>query len=80
MSRIYTVPEVRPLVRELYMRHATGCCLHIVLDDNNIEDGFVQYCLDYAVERKHEDCLRLAIILLSMSKTQRLKLARSVPT
>jgi hypothetical protein len=72
-----TVPEVLPLVRALYAREggSVGCCLHIVLEDGNFEDGNVQHCYEYAIERGHEDCRVLAGILLLMSKTQRKKLS-----
>jgi len=72
----YTVPEVAPLVKQLYRTRAAGCCLHIVLDDGNVEDGSVKYCINYAKEQGHNDCDVLANILLSMSKTQRKKLGK----
>ena len=69
-----TVPEVEPLVRALYHKHPMGCCLHIVLDDENVSDSNVRFCAQYAVEQDHPSCYTLALILLSMSRTQRLKL------
>ena len=72
-----TVPEVLPLVNALYARHSAGCCLHIVLDDGNVSTGSVEWCVGDATERGHEDCVRLAKLLLQMSRTQRLKLANS---
>ena len=70
-----TVPEVMPLVRRLYERNPVGCCLHIVLDDGNVEDHSVEFCIDQAHDRGHEECLELAKILFRMSRTQRRKLA-----
>lgn len=70
-----TVPEVLPMVNKLYRSHFTGCCLHIVLDDYNIEDGYVEFCIDGAVKIDHENCAILGGILLRMSNTQRLKLS-----
>lgn len=70
-----TIPEVFPLVKQLYDSDSAGCCLHIVLDDGNVEDHSVQCCIDNA---KHDFCRDLAIILMKMSKTQRLKLGRGV--
>jgi hypothetical protein len=74
-----TVPEIAPLVRALYRspRAAAGCCLHITLDDGNVEDSSVEYCIARAEEAGHAYCGALARALRSMSKTQRLKL-RSV--
>lgn len=67
-----TVPEVLPLVRKLYARHGDGCCLHVVLDDNNYDS--VQFCLDYAKEINCQECTQLAEKLSQMSYTQIRKL------
>lgn len=76
-----TVPEIAPMVRALYARHSAGCCLHIVLDDGNVGDDCVKSCIREAIERGHADCMKLSIILLVMSRTQRLKLqAYAYPT
>ncbi len=71
-----TVLEVMPDVRALYDKSAVGCCLHIVLDDGNVADSHVQFCVEYAIEKGHKDCEALARKLLSMTRTQRLKLGR----
>jgi hypothetical protein len=70
-----TVPEVLPLVRALYALpfHGVGGHLHIVLDDGNIEDGSVRFCLDAARGANCAPCAELAEKLLEMSKTQRLR-------
>lgn len=75
-----TVPEVLPLVWDLYDRPGggVGCCLHMVLDDGNVADGHVAECLEYAKENGHAECIALAELMLKMSRTQRAKLcARS---
>jgi hypothetical protein len=69
-----TVPEVLPLVNALYQEHAAGCCLHIVLDDANVEDHSVQFCLEQAKKEGHPRCIELAEKLLLMSRTQRHRL------
>ena len=73
-----TVPEVSPLVKLLYStpQGGVGCCLHIVLDDQNVADGDVDFCIQCAKEKGHPECLELALLLRRMSKTQRLKLSR----
>jgi hypothetical protein len=48
-----------------------GCCLHIVLDDGNLEDAHVSHCLECAREKGHEDCIAAAQALLQMTRTQR---------
>lgn len=72
-----TVPDVLPLVKAIYSRPdgVVGCCLHIVLDDENISDADVTLCLEKAKQCGHEDCSQVATLLLQMSKTQRKKLA-----
>jgi len=69
-----TTPQLKPLVRALYERSCVGCCLHIVLDDGNVTDGDVDFCVEVAKERGHRDCLELAQLLRHMTRTQRHKL------
>lgn len=70
-----TTLDAIPLTKTIYERSAVGCCLHILLDDQNIDDSHVIFCLEEALKNNHEDCIRLSIMLLKMSKTQRLKVA-----
>jgi hypothetical protein len=74
-----TVPDVLPLANAVYARPGggAGCCLHIVLDDGNIQDDHVAFCLNKARERGHLECIACAEKLLLMSKTQRKKIASS---
>lgn len=74
-----TVPEVLPLVRAYYAKGGCGAGgnLHVVLDDGNVEDCFVESCLDRCRESRDADGEQLASLLLKMSKTQRRKLAAS---
>lgn len=75
-----TVLEVLPMVKALYATHdgACGCCLHIVLDDDDNPDrALVEYCLQIARERDHPACIVLAETLLQMSEAQRAKLYRA---
>lgn len=74
-----TIPEVLPLARAVYVKSSVGCCLHIVLDDGNVDNGSVAHCMEWAREQGHPDCLELAELLATMSKTQRRKLGRMVP-
>ena len=69
-----TIPEVRDSFRAYLAQHPTWGSLHIVLDDGNVEDSSVEFCLDFARECGDAEGERLARILLRMSKTQRLKL------
>lgn len=71
-----TLPQLTPLVRGIYQRHTGGCCLHILIDDGNIENAHAQFCLDEARRQEHADCTAAAELLLKMTKTQRRKAAR----
>lgn len=66
-----TIPEVLPLVRQVYSRNAAGCCLHVTLDDHNIKTSHVELCLQTAIEAGHPVCEELARKLLAMSWSQR---------
>lgn len=70
-----TVPDAKPLVAMVYAGHPAGCCLHIVLDDQNVSDSSVDFCIEWAREKKHALCEVLALMLRRMTKTQRMKLA-----
>lgn len=72
-----TVPDALPLVRRYYALPGNICggTLHIVLDDHNVEDSSVDYCLKFAEEESDHAGQALAMVLRRMSRTQRLKLA-----
>jgi len=67
------VKEIMPLVWELYATDhgSVGGCLHIVLDDNNICDGSIEFCIDYAKREKCDQCLLIAEMLMKMSEDER---------
>ncbi len=71
-----TVTEVLPLVKAFYEKEGNGCGgnLHIVLDDGNIEDDHILYCLGKCKIYFDSDGMVICTLLLKMSKTQRLKI------
>ena len=69
-----TVPEVLPLVREYYLKHPVGGNLHIVIDDGNVDDKYVKFCLEQATSQNDSGGIAIACLLLMMSKTQRRKI------
>lgn len=71
-----TLDKVLPLVREYYARPGNGAggSLHIVLDDGNISDDHVRFCIKWAEERGDTSGVELGNLILRMSKTQRKKL------
>jgi len=69
-----TVPEVLPLAIAYVERHPIGGNLHIVLDGRNFGDHHVLLCAEQAAEAGDRDGVRLARILLRMSRIQRRRL------
>ena len=58
---------------------AAGCCWHILLEDGNVDDDDVRFCIDWAEGngercRCPTSCRSIGGYLKAMSKTQRLKL------
>lgn len=71
-----TVPDVLERFRAYHAREPAWGSLHVVLEDCNMEDAAVRRCAAYAEERGDEEGAALAAVLLTMSKTQRARLAR----
>ena len=72
-----TLPEVIPQIDAYYRKPGNGAggCLHIFLDDGNIRDQDIQFCLELAKSKKDTDAVIISEILMRMSKTQRSRLA-----
>ncbi|MHC4717296.1 MAG: hypothetical protein ACYS5V_10020 [Planctomycetota bacterium] len=70
-----TIPEVLDRFVDYFRRNPTWGDLHIVLDDGNVRDSDVQWCVDHG---RTEEGRELARVLLRMSRTQRLKLPNRV--
>lgn len=68
-----TTDRVRPLVAAIYKRSVVGCCLHIAMDDGNVDDDDIEFCILQAQAAGHDDCERVGGLLLQMSRTQRKK-------
>lgn len=75
-----TLPEVIDGFAAYYRQPGNGAwgSLHCVLDDGNVRDRDVQGCIDSAIEKGDVEGERLARILLTLSKSQRLRLGRKV--
>jgi hypothetical protein len=71
--------ETLNLKRKIYEKYPVGGALHIVLDDGNLKNYNIEYCLG-VIEELEEDkelFLKCANNLLKMTQTQRLKLYRA---
>lgn len=72
-----TIPEVLPLINH-YVRedgNSTGGSFHILLEDGNVSDHNVNFCLNEARSREERLGTIIGEKLLLMSKTQRLKIS-----
>jgi hypothetical protein len=69
-----TIPEVIDRFRAYHDANITWGSLHIVLDDGNVRDDDVTFCIEWAREHDDAEGESLGRILLQMSKTQRKKL------
>lgn len=70
------LPLVAPLVVAFYQNEPAGGGLHVVLDDGNIEDDSVRYCVNQAAKEGDAPAELLGRVLLLMSRTQRIELYR----
>lgn len=80
ITRKPTIPEVLPRLRDYYAQpgNEAGGSLHIVLEDGNVADDYVRFCIEEAGRRDDVDGVALARLLLRMNKTQRRKLGALV--
>ena len=60
--------------------NGVGGSLHIVLDDGNHDKRHIQWCIDYAEERKDAEGARIGRLLLGMTKTQLKKISERLYT
>lgn len=74
----FTVPELVPLARLTYATNQ-GCHLHILLDDQNVEDHWFDGPKGFIARAAADECWNcyaLALILRECSTSQRIKLSR----
>lgn len=72
------IPEVVKLFSVYKKNNPTWGSLHIVLDDGNVSDADVEFCIKFADDHNDSEGMILARILQQMSKTQRTSLDRKV--
>ena len=78
MTKLSITQEIKEKFQKYKNKNSSWGSLHIVLDDNNIQDSSVLFCKQYAAEQNDYDGELLADILLQMSKTQRLKIGNII--
>lgn len=75
-----SIPDVLEKFAAYYKKPENGAwgSLHIVLADGNLGDSSVKFCIDWAEQNNDPDGRELGEILLTMSKSQRLRLPDKV--
>ncbi len=71
-------PEVAALIRAYYEKPGNGAggnC-HLVLDDGNLENGFIEICLEQCKADGDEDGEAIMAKMLQMSPSQKRRLRR----
>lgn len=68
-----SAPDVAAVIARVYARPGggAGCCLHLVTEDGNVDDGSVAYCQSEAAEAGHADCEEALGLLAQMKRTGR---------
>lgn len=81
MNNFEIKQRIRELIKIIYNKYScVGGQLHIVLDDENIEDGHIKYCLQCIdkIEDQEERnvCKECAELLLKLSYSARKRLLK----
>ena len=68
--------DILPLLKafSLISENGVGGKLHIFLEDGNVDDGSIKFCLEQAREAGDELAVKIAELVLECSKTQRRKI------
>jgi hypothetical protein len=70
-----TIERLPAAERYRFLREACRdpeyCCNHIAIEDGNLDDACVEFCVNEAKEKHHLDCLELAEFLLGLPEAQR---------
>lgn len=75
-DRPVITPEVIERFAAYYRRHPTWGSLHIVLDDDNLADSHVEFCIGWALGEGDSEGHELACLLRSMTRSQRARIGR----
>ena len=73
---VKTTMNIKRALDQLYTRRGSGCCLHAVVDDFNIGDSALDFCIQLAEEKGCSECLRLAKVFRALSLRERSEVLR----
>lgn len=80
MNNFEIKERIRFLKQEIYKFHGAGGGLHIVLDDGNMENDHINYCIEYVkecdsfTEEQKNMQIECAELLLKLGYSKRIKL------
>ena len=68
--------EILDLIKDYYSKdgNGTGGNLHITLDDWNLEDSNIKFCIKLSEKNKDKDGINIGNKLLALSKIRREKI------
>lgn len=77
-AKVTVTPELIERFAAYHNKPENGAwgSLHIVLDDGNLENDHVDFCIQYALEKGDQEGHELGLILRSLSETQRNKISQ----
>ncbi|WP_439357901.1 hypothetical protein [Bradyrhizobium sp. DASA03007] len=75
-SNTLSVAEVVDQFRAYREANPAWGVLHLVMEDGNVRDKHVRFCIESALEQGDTEGHELACLLLGLSTTQRQKLRR----
>lgn len=56
MKETELMRETIDMIKQIYRKYPTGGALHIVLDDGNVDDSNIIWCLQNSIIAEKEDC------------------------
>lgn len=67
------VPMVRVLIEAYYTKpgNDSGGCCHVVLEDDNLDDPNLRFCLEYCLKKGDEEGAHIMRLMTQMSRSQR---------
>jgi hypothetical protein len=77
--KLAEIEEVRKLCDKYYYDNPSGGSLHIVLDDGNMGNHHLEFCLEEARKNDDPDAVEIALKILDLTATERTKLFSLYP-
>jgi len=78
MSKVERAKQLTERLRSLPYGEG-GCCLHIVVEDQNLDDDSVAFCIEQAKSEGHAGCLALAMLYAALSPEERGEASGGIP-